>query len=135
MRARFWGNCLAELDRFLHILMDEVAPAMGVLANRQQHNAANKIGDLVGGRWDPSAEGRRLNALGRSRACLSRCHGLVRRPDVVGVGWMTAGWCTPGSATLQRYDLGEQVTPAGAELAEVSLFYDALAARLAAEAT
>ncbi len=133
VRARFFANCLGELDRFLHILMDETAPALSVAPAPDQRNAANKIACLTG-EAATTPDRRRLRALGRTRACLWHCHGLVRRPDAPDASWMTAGWPHPRTATLQRYRLGEHLAPAGAELADVSLFYEQLAERLIAVA-
>jgi hypothetical protein len=73
----------------------------------------------------------RLRALGRSRACLWHCHGLVRRPDLNGGAWMTAGWSIPASTQLRRYALGEHLTPSGRELIDVSAFYHQLARKVA----
>lgn len=134
-RARFVGNCLAELDRFLHVLMDDLAPGKGLVARPDQRNAANKIGRLGGERDLLVRDQTRLRALGRSRACLSRCHGLVRRADERDGGWMTAGWFAPATTVLRRYPLGERLLPSGTDLAEVALFYERVAGGLVAEAS
>jgi hypothetical protein len=129
VQARFLGNCLGELDRFLHVLMDEVAPGLGAAPAPLQRNAANKLAALGPGVPDLGPTRLRLRALGRSRACLFHCRGVVSRADAPGLRWMTAGWPGPDAA-LRRYDLGEQLSPAAADMADIALFYDRLADQL-----
>lgn len=126
--ARYAGNCLSELDRLLHVLMDALATEPDRVRPRRS-NTANRIADVAG--WDLGTDGVRLRALGRSRACLSYCGGIARRADAPGTPWMTVGWCDPSDpARLRRYRLGERVMPDGADLAAVGLFYGVLAGRL-----
>lgn len=128
VRARYLGNCLAELDRFLLVLFDALGPA----ERQPGRNAANRL--IVHRVPDPSLQEDqwRLRALGRSRACLRYCGGVVRRSDDRFVPWMTAGWTDPQTALLQRYALGSRLAPGSAELIGICQFYDALAAGLAA---
>jgi len=148
VRARYVANCLRELDTFLKGLLDQVAPSP--LGRPRRHNAANRVHDvaqrlpLVPGTVTPArsaddapariiiaADVARLRALGRSRACLWHCHGLVRRPDLHGGAWMTAGWLAPASTQLRRYPLGERLTPDGGDLIGVGTFYRQLAYKFA----
>ena len=122
---RVLGNALRELDRFLHILIDEVACAHGLPPRTEQRNTANKLEPLS---HALPGSGRRLRALGRSRACLFYTGGVVRRADVPGGAWMTAGW--PLAGELRRFALGQQLSPSAADLADVCRFYDRLGAEL-----
>lgn len=130
VRAHFVGNCLAELDRFLHVLMDELAPGLGVAASPEQRNTANKIARLTPLAGRSRSDQLRLRALGRSRACLTRCGGLMRRADSPGGSWMTAGWRGPDEDALRRYAMGDRLRPTGADVADVARFYDGVAAAL-----
>lgn len=140
VRARYVANCLRELDTFLKGVLDEVAPTGA--GQPREHNAANRVGRLLSATTPaptlatlrlPSvtSDADRLRALGRSRACLWHCHGLVRRTDRPEVAWMSAGWCASGSTQLRRYDVGERMMPGGPELAGVAAFYHDLAGRIA----
>lgn len=132
IRARYVANCLRELDTFLKGLLDQVAPTAP--GRPRRHNAANRVHDVA---YPPDRSGAspailctdvdRLRALGRSRACLWHCHGLVRRPDQHGGAWMTAGWHAPASTRLRRYAIGERLTPNGTDLIGVGIFYHQLA--------
>ena len=82
--ARVIGNGLRELDRFLNLLLDEVAATRGqAVAERRgfvrQTNAANKLVLLLG---PASPHGDRLRAIGRVRAALFHCGGQAHRPDL-----------------------------------------------------
>ena len=109
------GNGLRELDRFLSILIDEVAvqasrDAATLDRLRSRRNTANKLRMLqamLGRRHHP--DHRRLRALGRSRDCLFYCDGRVRRADVRSGQMMTAGW--PSHAAADAGDL--MTTPLG----------------------
>ncbi|MBI0474096.1 hypothetical protein D9601_01780 [Sphingomonas sp. MA1305] len=125
VRRRYIANCLGELDRFLHLLIDEAtghAPAVTV-----QRNMANKIAPFSQG-----TDQRRLRALGRTRACLIHTGGVVSRADERDGRWMTAGWYCPVSEDLQTFPLGAELRPAGRELADIGLFYRMLADRIVA---
>lgn len=128
VRRRYVANCLGELDRFLHALIDEAAgqaPAVTV-----QRNAANKIALLPLGRGHAGHERRRLLALGRTRACLIHCGGIVSRADQRDGERMTAGWLCPRSAELETFPMGAELQPAARELADIGAFYRGLADRI-----
>jgi len=83
--AKVVGNGLRELDRFLCLMLDEATDLVGPRdfdnsAYRRRSNAAIKVGifyELVG-QHGPDAE--RLRAIGRVRACLHHCRGVVHDP-------------------------------------------------------
>ncbi|WP_375270270.1 hypothetical protein [Sphingomonas sp.] len=139
VRARYVANCLRELDTFLKGLLDQVAPSPPDRPRR--HNAANRVHDVAYRTPTRAAalpaiailadDVARLRALGRSRACLWHCHGLVRRPDSGGGAWMTAGWHAPASADLRRYALGDHLAPSGRDLIGVGSFYHQLVHKVA----
>ncbi len=130
VRALYLGNCLRELDRFLHVLMDEIAGGEPIRPLSLHHTTANKLGGHAHARWDMAADQARLNALCRSRTCLFHHDGWVRRPDLPRGRWMTAGWPAPASNTLRRYAVGEHLHLSGADLADTCAFYQHLADRL-----
>lgn len=130
IRALYLGNCLRELDRFLHVLMDEIAGEGPGRPLSLRHTTANKLGGHAHARWDMAADQTRLNALCRSRTCLFHDDGQVRRPDRPRGRWMTAGWPAPASTTLRRYAVGEPLHLSGADLADTCAFYQRLADRL-----
>nr|WP_277998525.1 hypothetical protein [Sphingomonas liriopis] len=123
------GNCLRELDRFLHILLEERAGAAPVTLSLR-YTTAHRLGDHACAGWNPAADQTRLRALSRSRICLLHGGGRVRRPDMPQGRWMTAGWCEPSSARLRRYAMGEMLRPSAHDLAGVGLFYRTLADRI-----
>lgn len=129
-RARFVANCLRELDRFLHGLLDELGASAGHVVREDQHNTANKLRDFGVHPAAAGADQRRLRALGRSSACLIHCDGWVRRPDIDGGDTMTAGWNAADGAALRRYALGMRLTPGPAEIIDICRFYDDLGERL-----
>jgi hypothetical protein len=129
-RARFIANCLRELDRFLHGLLDELGASTGQIVREDQRNTANKLRDFGVHPLAARDDQHRLRALGRSSACLIHCDGWVRRPDVAGGDTMTAGWSEPVGAALRRYPLGARLAPGRDELIDICGFYDALGDRL-----
>jgi hypothetical protein len=133
VRARFLANCLRELDRFLHGLLDELGASAGHVVREDQRNTANKLRayrvPAAGGAL-ASADEARLRALGRSSACLIHCNGWVRRPDVAGGDTMTVGWHEASGPALARYTLGTRLAPGAAEIIDVCGFYDRLGDRL-----
>ncbi len=129
-RARFVANCLRELDRFLHGLLDELGASAGQTVREEQRNTANKLRDLGVHRLAAEEDQRRLRALGRSSACLIHCDGWVRRPDVAGGQVMTAGWSVSSGDALRRYPLGARLVPGSAEIIDICRFYDRLGKRL-----
>ena len=125
------GNGLRELDRFLSVLIDEVAAtagldddALGLLRTRR--NTAAKLILLHAAQGRSSPHDRRLRALGRSRDCLFYCDGLVRRADRRGGRSMTAGW------PARRSPLGSRLTLHRGDLADVCRFYERVADELLA---
>lgn len=123
VRARYTANCFRELDGFLRLLLDELAPEPAP----KRRNTANKLGAMAldgaptGG--VPAADCARLRAIGRSAACLFHLGGWVRRPDVAAGGWMTAGWPEADGQALRRYELGDRLRPGAADVANVCGFY------------
>lgn len=115
VHARYLANGFRELDGFLRLLLDEVAPVPAA----RRRNTANRLGALETG----AADGRRLRAIGRSAACLFHCAGWVRRPDLPAGGWMTAGWPDRDGDDLRRYSLGDRLRPDGGEVADVCAFF------------
>lgn len=137
IRARYIANCLRELDTFLKGLLDQVAPTRP--GRPRRHNTANRMHEVAHrtGACGHATMGAilpddvaRLRALGRTRACLWHCHGLVRRPDHDGGAWMTAGWHASASTDLRRYALGEYLAPQGRDLIGVGTFYGHLAHKI-----
>ena len=137
------GNGLRELDRFLSILIDEVAvqasrddAALDRLRSRR--NTANKLRMLqamLGRRHHP--DHRRLRALGRSRDCLFYCDGRVRRADVRSGQMMTAGWPSHGAADagdLMTTPLGGRLAVRRGDIDDVCRFYARVADELLAVA-
>ncbi len=131
------GNGLRELDRFLSVLLDEVALAAGWeradlrrLANVR--NTANKLGMIHGWLGLPIDDLPRLRALGRSRDCLFHCNGVVRRGDERRASSMTVGWPADanGDGTGARLALGESLAVSLSDLAWVCAFYERIAGDL-----
>ena len=136
-RAKVIGNGLRELDRFLSVLLDEVALAVGWeradlqrLANVR--NTANKLGAIHGWLGRPSDDLARLRALGRCRDCLFHCNGVVRRGDERRAPGMTVGWPADanGDGAGARLALGERLAVSAADLAWVCAFYERIAGDL-----
>ena len=126
LRSRVIGNGLRELDRFLNILIDEVASRRHLPIAPHQRNTANKLQAFwrdIGVTSDGHA---RLRALGRSRDCLFHCDGIARRADVGNVGVMTLGW-PDENGLLQIAPLGSPIIVKPADLQNVRAFYGQLA--------
>lgn len=130
-RARLAGNSLRELDRFLNLLIDAAVEAGGGAARPHQANTAAKYRTIAPMGRRGTADHRRLLALGRSRACLFYCDGVVRRPDRRGGATMTIGW--PGAdGRLGVRRLGEELRIDAADLGDIAAFYRRLADRIVA---
>ena len=131
-RAKVIGNGLRELDRFLNVLVDEVAIAAGHRPSPAERNTANKVRALRTGSVRPDAEHARLRALGRARDCLFHCSGMVTRGDVAGSPWLTVGWAdAPDRAgPLKQFPVGEQLIISADDVADVCDFYLSIANRL-----
>jgi hypothetical protein len=131
-RAKVIGNGLRELDRFLSLLLDEVAaviapPGLDRARFRRQRNTANKLRTIRSAMARPSPDHDRLLAIGRSRDCLFHCGGIVRRGDGGAAMYMTAGWPSP------LFAIGERLTIDAQDLHSVCRFYRHVAADLLAD--
>lgn len=122
VRTRYLANGFRELDGFLCLLLDEVAPG----PKPRRRNAANRLGAIARDGFATgdvvAADCDRLRAIGRSVACLFHLSGWVRRPDVAAGGWMTAGW-PDADGGLRRYPLGDRLRPVAGDVADVCRFY------------
>ncbi|MFN3433396.1 MAG: hypothetical protein ACK4ZY_03275 [Sphingomonas sp.] len=135
VRIRYVGNCLRELDRFLHILIDEAAGPAAPERLSLAATTAAKLGDHAAPYGDRAADQIRLHALARTRLCLSHGDGRANRPDRRDGDRMTAGWFAPASTTvLRRYAIGERLRPSSGDIIGVSAFYRRLADRVVATA-
>lgn len=138
--SKVLGNGLRELDRFLSVLIDEVAAATDIdddaLAMlRTRRNTANKLRMLNVTLGRDSPDHRRLRALGRSRDCFFYCGGLVRRADSRAESFMTTGWpnrSVEAGSALMKLPLGRRLTLDHADIADICRFYDRLADELLA---
>lgn len=132
------GNGLRELDRFLSVLIDEVAAATTLDADRlallrSRRNTANKLRMLHDTLGRGSPDHRRLRALGRSRDCLFYCGGTVRRADNRQGASMTAGWparSTANGMALARSPLGSRLQIDHHDIDDICRFYDRIADEL-----
>jgi hypothetical protein len=136
-RAKVIGNGLRELDRFLNVLLDEVAIATGRSASPAERNTANKLRALFPDSAEPRGEHARLRALGRARDCLFYCGGMVTRGDASGSTWLTVGWsdARDRAGPLSRFRVGERLAITGEDVADICHFYLAIATRLTAATT
>lgn len=126
------GNGLRELDRFLNVLIGEIARSCGVILPQRQDNSANRLGSLRAAMALDDGDQARLRAFGRTRECLFHCGGTVRRGDVRGGAMLTTGWLGP--AGLRRVAVGSELVVSAGDIAEACSYYEALATRLLAEA-
>lgn len=128
-RAKVIGNSLRELDRFLSLLIDEVAqsvlPAEEQAGFLRQRNTPNKLQALRAAMAMPSPDHARLRAIGRSRDCLFYCGGIVRRGDRRGEPTLTPGWRL-SSGLDRRLIMGDRLEIGGENLSELCEFYDAV---------
>lgn len=131
VRARYIGNCLRELDRFLGALLDERNPLPPTRRLTVRRTVVARLADHDDGGWDVGAAQRRLTALGLSRSCLFHDGGRVRRTDVPHGQWLTAGWYAAGAAHLARYPLGALLRPDTHDLTDIAAFYLSLGDRIA----
>ncbi|SNS85312.1 hypothetical protein SAMN06295912_11957 [Sphingomonas laterariae] len=131
LRHKVIGNGLRELDRFLSVLIDEVAMLMppddidAVRVGRQR-NTANKLRTLHTALGRSSPDHDRLRALGRSRDCLFYCDGVVTRSDRRHGTMMTIGWPCGENQVGGLIAVGERLVITPADLASVCGFYDRL---------
>ncbi|MES2337151.1 MAG: hypothetical protein V4537_03530 [Pseudomonadota bacterium] len=127
-RARVIGNGFRELDRFLNGLVVAVGIQRGARSRVAENNTANALARLRDHIGIVADDGARLRALGRSRACLFYCDGVVRRPDDRGGAIMTLGWSPRGTAgeALERAVLGTEIAITPTQIADVCAYYMAI---------
>lgn len=125
------GNGLRELDRFLNVLIGEVARSCGVILPYRR-NSADQLRSLRAAMALDDGDHARLKAFGRTRECLFHCGGSVRRGDARHGAMLTTGWLEPTG--LRRVTVGGELAVSGADIAEACGYYEDLAARLLAEA-
>ncbi|MET0307494.1 MAG: hypothetical protein ABW023_02205 [Sphingomonas sp.] len=130
-RAKVIGNGLRELDRFLNVLIGELARSCGVTLTRGQDNTANKLHSLrrAMGTLDPDHA--RLRAFGRTRECLFHCAGMVGRGDARDGAMLTTGWREPRG--LRRVAVGTELIVSAGDIADACDYYEALASQLLVE--
>ena len=121
--AKTIGNGLRELDRFLSLLIDEVAAAVAPAGLDQARfaglrNTPNKLRTIRAAMALPSPDHERLSAIGRARECLFHCAPMPRRGG-------------PAAAPA-RLALVDRLTPGEDALRDLCRFYDAVAADLLA---
>ena len=127
--AKVLGNGLRELDRFLSVLLDEIATEAGWNAEdlaplARLRNTANKLEAVcLRMRMEPRYAAR-LRALGRCRDMLFHCGGVVRRGDDRHAVTLTLGWPDDRAEGLARVlPIGERLAVSPADLAWVCAFY------------
>jgi hypothetical protein len=130
-RPKVIGNGLRELDRFLNVLIGEIARSCGVTLKRGQDNTANKLRSLRGAMGTSDPDHARLRAFGRTRECLFHCAGRVARGDARDGAMLTTGWCA--ARGLRRVAVGSELQVSAGDIAEACSYYEALAGRLLAE--
>lgn len=137
-RAKVIGNGLRELDRFLNILLDEVALAAGwpsadVRALARLHNTGLKLDAVCLRLGMQRYDQARLRALGRCRATLFYCDGLVRKGDTRHVPSLTMGWPedTASEGTAAELPIGEYLSITGDQIAWICRFYARIGGELA----
>lgn len=123
-RSRAIGNGLRELDRFLNILLDEVAQHHGLGRAILGRGTPRRLRGLRGLLGVADADHDRLVALGRSRACLFHCSGTVRSGDRRDLATMTLGWPDGGAGTPpRRVPLGVRVSLGRGDIESIAKFY------------
>jgi hypothetical protein len=122
--AKVVGNGLRELDRFLSLLLDAAADGIDAAdldrsAFARQNNVANKI-DLfyrLAGGTPPDV--RRLRAIGRVRACLHHCRGIVHDSRL----WEDLRLATGSDPSMDLAKAAERLNISFVELSEICRFY------------
>jgi hypothetical protein len=132
------ANGLRELDRFLSILLDEVARSAGWATMdldeiARMRNTSTKLG-IVNERSGARIDGcDRLLALSRCRALLFHCDGVVRRGDRRGVPSLTLGWpCNMQEGAAVILQQGDHLIVGARQLAWIGAFYEQLGTLLLA---
>lgn len=103
--VRLLGNGLRELDRFLTVLIEEVASSLGAAdhdryAFARLRNTANKLRAVRGMMDLANPDDLWLRAVGRLRVCLHHCRGEDRRPGSRDAFQLT------GCDVIERRDAG-----------------------------
>lgn len=123
------GNGLRELDRFLSILLDEIAAEAGWSAEdlvplARIRNTPNKLEAVCLRMNIDIGQDVRLRALGRCRDALFHCGGLVRRGDHRHAETLTLGWPRDSLQAAPRVlRMGERLSVSPADLAWICAFY------------
>ncbi|WP_019832693.1 hypothetical protein [Sphingomonas sp. PR090111-T3T-6A] len=123
------GNGLRELDRFLNILLDEVAAEAGwsaedLLLLARIRNTPNKLEKVCLRMNIEAGHDVPLRALGRCRDTLFHCGGVVRRGDDRDAQTLTLGWPNGlGGTVAHVLRIGDQLSLSPADLAWISRFY------------
>lgn len=130
VRARYIGNCLRELDRFLGVLLDTSRTTGPTRLLTLKPDTATRIAAYAGDGWDAQPAQLRLRALDRSRMCLLHDAGRVGRGDEPLGRWLTSGWRDAGSFDLRRYALGSDLRPNALHLHDIARFYAGLGDRV-----
>jgi hypothetical protein len=119
-------------------LLDEVAFAAGweieeVRRLRRLHNTARKYRIVCDRFGLPATSVVQLRALGRNRACLYYCDGVVHRGDDRATPTMSKGWhiTTDGSTWIA---LGCRLEVGAEDLKSISHLYESIAERLVSDA-
>lgn len=129
VRPKVIGNSLRELDRFLSILLDEIAAEAGWSAADLDllgriRNTPNKLQSVCRRLDIGFAEGSRLRALGRCRDTLFHCRGTVRRGDTRDARLLTMGWPADGlNGAAAALAMGDRVHVDQADLTWICAFY------------
>ncbi|MBA2932903.1 hypothetical protein HZF05_02220 [Sphingomonas sp. CGMCC 1.13654] len=120
---------MRELDRFLNILLDEIAAADGwtvedLVSLGRIRNTPNKLEAICHHMNIEAKHGARLRALGRCRDALFHCSGVVRRGDRRHTTTLTLGWPSDTAEGVPPVlDLGERLSVSQADLAWICAFY------------
>lgn len=130
-RAKVIGNGLRELDRFLNVLIGEVARSCGLGLGPTQDNTANRLRSLRGAMAVADTDHARLRAFGRTRDCLFHCAGIVRRGDRRGGAILTTGW--RDASSLRRVGVGGELIVSAGDIADACSYYENLGGQLLAE--
>jgi hypothetical protein len=130
-RAKVIGNGLRELDRFLHVLIGEVARNCGVTLESGQDNTANRLRSLRMAMAVRDLDHARLRAFGRTRECLFHCAGIVGRGDARDGAMLTTGW--RDASGLRRIAVGGELVVSAGDIADACNYYETLAGQVLAE--
>lgn len=130
VRARYIGNCLRELDRFLAVLLDTTSTGARPRLLTLKPDTATRMAAYGGDGWDVRPAQFRLRALDRSRMCLLHDAGRVGRGDEPQGRWLTSGWRDAGSHDLRRYAVGTRLRPNARHLHDIAGFYAGLGDRV-----